>query len=99
MTPITLQAAQKVAALFTNNSAIETEVNSIAAGSPYTVPVIPASQVYLTSTSIDMADVQQQLAYPRISVSAAVWSINTAKNFGRFPERWGSRWRLRRRPI
>ena len=68
MTPITLQAAQKVAALFTNNSAIESEVNSIATGSSYTVPVIPASQVYLTSTPINMADVQQQLAYPRISV-------------------------------
>ena len=45
MTPITLQVAQKIATLFTNNAAIETEVNSVAAASPYTVPVIPASQV------------------------------------------------------
>jgi len=68
MTPITLQVAQKIATLFTNNSAIETEVNSVAAASPYTVPVIPASQVYLNSTPVKMADMQQQLAYPRISV-------------------------------
>jgi|UPI000365CE2F hypothetical protein len=68
MTPITLEAAKKIATLFTNNSAIEVEVNSIATGSSYIVPVIPVSQVYLSSTPVNMADMQQQLGYPRLSV-------------------------------
>jgi hypothetical protein len=68
MTPITLQAAQKVASLFTNDAAIETEIHSIATEDAYIVPVIPASQVYLSSTPVTMADMQEQLGYPRISV-------------------------------
>jgi hypothetical protein len=68
MLPLTIQAAQKLSDLLTSPNGIETEVNLVASLAGRTVPPLPATQVFVTSTSTSMADVQQQLGYPRIAV-------------------------------
>jgi hypothetical protein len=68
MLPITLLAPQKLADLLTVNAAIESEVNSLAADSGISLPVLPASQVYVSSSPIGMAELLEELAFPRVSV-------------------------------
>lgn len=68
MLPTSILAAKKLAALLTNASAIQGEISSISAESGIEVPVIPASQVYLSSAPAGMAELQQELGYPRVSV-------------------------------
>ena len=68
MLPITLLAPQKLADLLTLNAAIESEVNSLAVDSGITLPLLLASQVYVSSSPIGMAELLEELAFPRISV-------------------------------
>lgn len=68
MLPLTMQAAQKFADLLTSSSGIETELNLVASLGGRSIPVLPSTQVFVTSTSTSMADVQQQLGYPRVTV-------------------------------
>lgn len=68
MLPITLLAAQKMADLLTAAAAIETEVNSLSADNGVTLPILPASQVYVSSSPVTMAELLEELAYPRVSV-------------------------------
>ena len=68
MLPTSILAAKKLAALLTNASAIQNEISSISAESGIEVPTIPASQVYLSSAPAGMAELQQELGYPRVSV-------------------------------
>jgi hypothetical protein len=70
MAPLTILTAQKLVDLLTSNASIETEVSFLSASSGIEVPLIPASQVYLSSAPAGMADLQQQLGYPRITVSS-----------------------------
>jgi hypothetical protein len=71
MLPTTILAAQKLAALLTASSAIEDQISSMAAESGIDIPVIAASQVFLSSAPAGMAELQQELGYPRISVFSA----------------------------
>ena len=68
MLPLTIQAAQKLADFLTSSNGIETEVNLVASLAGRSIPALPATQVFVTSTSTSMADVQQQLGYPRVAV-------------------------------
>jgi hypothetical protein len=68
MLPLTILAAQKFADLLTNSNNLEGEVTRIASLAVRSVPALPATQVFVTSTSTTMADLQQQLGYPRVAV-------------------------------
>ena len=68
MLPLTIQAAQKLADFLTSSNGIETEVNLVASLAGRSVPALPRTQFFVTSTSTSMADVQQQLGYPRVAV-------------------------------
>jgi hypothetical protein len=68
MYPITISSAQYLVDLLTAGAAIEAGVNSLAAENGIAVPVIPASQVYVSSAPAGLADLQQELGYPRVSV-------------------------------
>jgi hypothetical protein len=81
MLPITILTAQKFAALLTTSSAIETQVASLSASSGVNVPIIPASHVYLSSAPAGMAELQQQLGYPRISVFSTKLKNTQAEKF------------------
>jgi len=68
MLPTTMLAAQKLAGLLTTASAIEDQITSMSAESGIDIPVIATSQVFLSSAPAGMAELQQELGYPRISV-------------------------------
>jgi hypothetical protein len=68
MAPITLLAAQNVASLFTASSGLEAELSALAAESNLDIPLIPNSQIYVSSAPASMADLQQELGFPRVSV-------------------------------
>lgn len=68
MFPTTLMAAQKLAALLTTSSAISAAIGAMAADSGIDIPVISAEQVFLSSAPASMAELQQELGYPRVSV-------------------------------
>lgn len=68
MLPITISSAQNLVSLLSTGAAIETEVTALASESGIAVPVIPASQVYVSSAPAGLADLQQELGYPRVSV-------------------------------
>jgi hypothetical protein len=81
MPPLTILTAQTLVNLLTANAAIETEVSSIAQQAGAVVPVIPSSQVYLSSAPAAMADLQQELGYPRITVYSSKLSNNQVEKF------------------
>lgn len=68
MLPITILAARKLADLLANSSALETQITSMSAASGMTIPLITADQVFVSSAPAGMADLQQELGYPRISI-------------------------------
>jgi hypothetical protein len=79
--PLTILTAQYLVALLTTAAAIETEVSSLSAESGIAVPIIPATQVYLSSAPAAMADLQQQLGYPRITVYSSKVSNTQIEKF------------------
>lgn len=81
MPPLTILAAQTLVTLLTGNAAIENEVVELAAAGGISVPVIPSNQVYLSSAPAAMADLQQQLGYPRITVYSAKVSNTQVEKF------------------
>lgn len=81
MPPLTILTAQTLVTLLTADAAIESEVNTIAADSGTSVPVIPSSQVYLSSAPAAMADLQQPLGYPRITIYSAKVSNTQIEKF------------------
>ena len=68
MLPTTILAAKKLAALLTTSSAIQHQISSMSAENGVDIPLIGPDQVFLSSAPADMADLQQELGYPRISV-------------------------------
>lgn len=68
MLPTTILAAQKLAALLTTSSAISAELSAMTAETGIDIPAISAEQVFLSSAPANMAELQQELGYPRISV-------------------------------
>jgi hypothetical protein len=68
MLPLTIQAAQKLADLLASPNGIEAEVSLVGSLAGRSIAALPATQVFVTSTSTSMADVQQQLGYPRVTV-------------------------------
>lgn len=68
MLPITLLAAQKLADLLTTGAAIEAAVTALATDNGVVVPILPASQVYVSSSPVTMAELLEELAYPKVSV-------------------------------
>lgn len=81
MAPLTILSSQTLVTLLTQGSAIESAVSTLGAGSGVAVPVIPTSQVYLSSAPAAMADFQQQLGYPRITVYSAKVSNTQVEKF------------------
>jgi len=66
MLPLTILAAQKVADLLTARNALQEQIAAIAASCNLNVPVISSEQVLLSSASVDIADKNVQLTYPRV---------------------------------
>ena len=80
MIPLTLLAAQKLSGLLTNASALQQAVGNLASACGMDVPPIPSAQVVLSSASVDIADMNLQLTYPRICVySSALKNAQTEK--------------------
>ena len=80
MLPVTLLAAQNLATLLAASSGGETEVDALALESNIEIPPIPSSQIYVSSAPAFMADSQQEIGYPRISVfSSKVKNTQTEK--------------------
>jgi hypothetical protein len=81
MLPITLLAATKLAGLLKASAALEANVNELAAANQTTVPIIPSTQVFVSSAPVGAADLQPELAYPRVNVFAARLKNNQAERF------------------
>ena len=81
MLPITLLAPTKLAGLLKASAALEANVNELAAANQTTVPIIPSTQVFVSSAPVGIADLQPELAYPRVNVFAARLKNNQAERF------------------
>jgi hypothetical protein len=81
MVPITLLTAQKLADLLTAATAIETEVSSLSADNGVSLPILPASQVYVSSSPVTMAELLEELAYPRVSVFSSKLTNSQVEKF------------------
>jgi hypothetical protein len=79
--PITISAAQKTVELLTDDSALATELAEISNGSLIEIPAIPDGQVYLSSASLSMAELQQELGYPRVAVASTRLRNTQAEKF------------------
>ena len=70
MIPMTIAAAQKAWTLLTATDAMSAQVSALATSAGIAVPAIPADQVYVSSASTGMAELEQEPGYPRV----ALWS-------------------------
>ena len=78
MYPSTMLAAEKLAALLTDNNALQVQIAAIADST--TIPTITANQVLLSSASADIGDRNVQLTYPRVCLySSALKNTHTEK--------------------
>lgn len=68
MLPLTMLAAQKISDLLTGENALQGKIKALAALSNLTLPDIISSRVVLSSVSVEVADKDYQLTYPRISL-------------------------------
>jgi hypothetical protein len=68
MTPLSLLAAQKLAAQLTNSDALSTQIAAMGAALTTSVPPIASDHVLLSSAGPDMDDRNIQLAYPRVCI-------------------------------
>ena len=66
--PLTLLSAQKLANLLAGANALEQQISALAQAANVQVPAIPATQIFLSSVSPDLADKNVQLTYPRVCV-------------------------------
>ncbi len=80
MLPLTMLAAEKVSALLTNGNALTLQISAIANSSNRNVPIIPASQIVLTSATPEMGDKNLQFTYPRVCLySTGLKNTHTEK--------------------
>lgn len=70
MQPITISAAQKTVALLKDGSALASELAEITNGAAVEIAAIPDEQIYASSASLAMAELQQELGYPRVAVAS-----------------------------
>jgi hypothetical protein len=68
MTPLTLQVAKTVASILNSQSALQTAIAEVQLSEAILLPTIVPSQVVLSSASPEIADVRQQIGYPRVSI-------------------------------
>ncbi|HEX4163884.1 MAG TPA: hypothetical protein VHZ55_00285 [Bryobacteraceae bacterium] len=68
MTPLTLLAAQKLAAWLINGDALQGQIEAIAAPLNVTVPPITSVQVLLSAATPAIGDNNLQFSYPRICI-------------------------------
>ncbi len=68
MAPLTLLAAQKLAALLTAGDALQDQIAAISSALNITVPPIPSAQVLLSAATPAMGDNNLQFAYPRVCI-------------------------------
>ncbi len=66
MLPLTLIATQKLANLLVQGSALQLQINTIAALANLNVPTIDPNQVVISSATPDLGDKDVQLPYPRV---------------------------------
>lgn len=66
MTPLTLLAAQRAATLFTSGNLLSQNITQLAAADGVTVPVVLSDQVFVSSATPLMADMDAGLSYPRV---------------------------------
>ena len=66
MLPLTLLAPNKIADLLSSGSAFSNAISAIAQANQKTLPLIEASQIQLSSSAPDIADMVEQFSYPRI---------------------------------
>ncbi len=71
MLPLTLLVAQKLSSLLTTNNALAQQIASIAESCNVELPLIPATQVVLSSAAPDIGDKDVQLTYPRVCLFSA----------------------------
>ena len=84
MLPLTLLATDKLLDLLTVNSALSQAINSGAAAAGVSLaPLVPA-QVYSSFVSADMGDLDLQLSYPRVFISAGQISNGQREKFRSF---------------
>lgn len=68
MTPLTLQVAQAVAEILNSQSALQNAIANVQLSDSIALPMIPPTQVILSSASSAMTDLRQQIGYPRVSI-------------------------------
>lgn len=68
MTPLSLATAQKLLAKLTATNLLGQQIAALSATSLSPVPSITADQVFLSSSSLEMADRNLQMSYPRVCV-------------------------------
>ncbi len=84
MLPVTLLAAQSVAALLTASTGVSAEIQELAVESQLAIPAIPSNQIYLSSAPASAADLQQELGYPRISIFSSKVKNTQVEKFRSF---------------
>jgi len=71
MAPVTLLAAQKVAALLTVGDALTQQISNLGAENGTEIPTIPSSQILVSSLPPAMGDLNAQFTYPRLCLYAS----------------------------
>ncbi len=71
MLPITILAAEKVAGLLTSGNALQQQISRLASSNNSQVPRLSSDQVILSSAPSPIADLNEQLTYPRICLYAS----------------------------
>ena len=84
MIPLTLLAAQKLAAVLTEDDALQVQVLTAANAAGVAVPAIARAQVLVSAVTPAMGDRNLQLIYPRICIYPGILKNTLVEKFRSF---------------
>lgn len=81
MTPLTLLVPQQAAALLIAGDLLASEITQLAAAAGLSIPVIPSTQVLVTSVPLQIGDMNLELTYPRVCLYTSGLKNNHGEKF------------------
>ena len=84
MIPISLVVPQKLSAALVQDNALQKYVDALAALNNIVVPEITPAQIVLSSASVEIADLNVQMTYPRVCLYSAVMKNPLRQKFVSF---------------
>lgn len=71
MTPLTIEIPQRITQMLTASGGLTAWIENVQVSSGFALPMIPASQILVSSAGGDLLDKVEQIPYPRISAFTA----------------------------